>query len=46
MGQNVIRVAEVWLDDYKELVYKVQTICCGRGLSITLFTEKSIATNI
>ena len=23
MGRNVIRVAEVWLDDYKEVVYKV-----------------------
>ena len=23
MGHNVIRVAEVWLDDYKEFVYKV-----------------------
>lgn len=26
MGRNVVRVAEVWLDDYKEMVYKVRIL--------------------
>ena len=35
MGHNVVRVAEVWLDDYKELVYKVQTLYVGGAVIIT-----------
>lgn len=34
MGRNIIRVAEVWLDDYKKMVYQVSTSKCGWGMDI------------
>ena len=35
MGHNVIRVAEVWLDDYRNMVYQVGPSHCGWAMCIT-----------